>query len=92
MVFLILSVLCVARFVCQDLERTAERGRNESIRPGCSAAFSVPGDEGGELLVLTAELREEQVRFQTACVLPCVLVAALPTQLLSQCPLCFCVG
>lgn len=48
-------------FVSQDLERTAERGRNEAIRPGCSAAFSVPGDEGGELLVLTAELREEQV-------------------------------
>eukprot|EP00903_Cladosiphon_okamuranus_P015957 g14739.t1 len=46
----------------QDLERTAERGRNETIRPGCSAAFSVPGEEGGELLVLTTELREEQVK------------------------------
>eukprot|EP00752_Nemacystus_decipiens_P007927 g7081.t1 len=46
----------------QDLERTVERGRNEAIRPGCSAAFSVPGEEGGELLVLTAELREDQVK------------------------------
>lgn len=59
-----LSVFCVLVF--QDLERTAERGRNDAIRPGCSAAFSVHGDEGGELLVLTAELREEQVRFLTA--------------------------
>lgn len=38
-----------------------ERGRNEDIRPGCSAAFSVPGEDGGELLVITAELREAQV-------------------------------
>ncbi|CBJ27587.1 conserved unknown protein [Ectocarpus siliculosus] len=46
----------------QDLERTAERGRNKDIRPGCSAAFSVPGEDGGELLVITAELREAQVK------------------------------
>ncbi|CAN0511847.1 unnamed protein product, partial [Laminaria digitata] len=46
----------------KDVERTAERGRNESIRPGCSAAFSVPGggegDGGGEMLVIAMELRE----------------------------------
>ncbi|CAN0147300.1 unnamed protein product, partial [Ectocarpus sp. 13 AM-2016] len=46
----------------QDLERTAERGRNKDIRPGCSAAFSVPGEDGGELLVIAAELREAQVK------------------------------
>ena len=49
----------------QDVERTAERDRNTSIRPGCSAAFSVPGggegDGGGEMLVIAMELRESQV-------------------------------
>ncbi|CAM9760670.1 unnamed protein product, partial [Sphacelaria rigidula] len=53
----------------QDLERTAERGRDaESIRPGCSAAFSVPGAGAGEgeQLVLTVELREAEAKASAA--------------------------
>lgn len=48
----------------KDLERTAERGRVEVIRLGCSAAFSIPGtgDAGGERLVMALELKESQVR------------------------------
>lgn len=59
--FVLVLLQCIPVF--QDLERTAERGRNETLRPGCTAAFSVPGaiEGGGELLVITAELREAQV-------------------------------
>ncbi|CAM9541065.1 unnamed protein product, partial [Discosporangium mesarthrocarpum] len=47
----------------QDIEKTAERGRNDSLRPGCSAAFSIPSEGGGrgEELVLSVELREDKV-------------------------------
>lgn len=51
-------------FIWKDLERTAERGLTESIRAGCSAAFSIPGtgDAGGERLVIVLEVKEPQVR------------------------------
>ena len=39
-----------------DIERAAESS-NQELRPGCSAAFSVPGDEGEEL-ILCAEVRD----------------------------------
>jgi acyl-CoA synthetase (AMP-forming)/AMP-acid ligase II len=45
----------------QDIEQTVAAA-HPALRPACCAAFSVPGAEGGECLVVVAEVRPDEAR------------------------------
>jgi acyl-CoA synthetase (AMP-forming)/AMP-acid ligase II len=66
-----------AKHYPQDLELTAERA-SSSIRPGCCAAFTIPGSEGDdESITIVAEIDARHAKLATGTVVYCHILTKI---------------